>query len=77
MLYLLSPAKTLDYDTPLPAAVQRKATEPVFTSRAAELIGMSSKDERSQKAASLIVPILLLIFLGRPPVWNRRTQAAC
>lgn len=38
MLLLLSPAKTLDYDTPVPAPVARKATDPRFTDRAAALI---------------------------------------
>ena len=31
MLFLLSPAKTLDYDTPVPAPLRKKATEPLFT----------------------------------------------
>ena len=30
MLYLLSPAKRLDYEARLPAATLRKATEPLF-----------------------------------------------
>jgi uncharacterized protein len=38
MLYLLSPAKTLDYETRVPAAIARKASEPLFTAQAAELI---------------------------------------
>jgi enoyl-CoA hydratase/carnithine racemase len=38
MLFLLSPAKTLDYESPGPAAVEKLATEPQFTARAAELI---------------------------------------
>lgn len=38
MLFLLSPAKSLDYDTPTPKAVLRKATLPQFASRAAALI---------------------------------------
>jgi cytoplasmic iron level regulating protein YaaA (DUF328/UPF0246 family) len=38
MLFLLSPAKSLDYETPVPRAVARKATEPAFADRAAELI---------------------------------------
>ena len=38
MLYLLSPAKTLDFQTPIRATVRKRATEPVFTARAAELI---------------------------------------
>jgi hypothetical protein len=33
MLFLLSPAKSLDYDTPVPAAVRRKATDPLFVDR--------------------------------------------
>lgn len=38
MLYLLSPAKTLDYETPVPAPVARKATDPLFPGPATELI---------------------------------------
>ncbi|QPF74486.1 peroxide stress protein YaaA [Roseateles sp. DAIF2] len=38
MLYLLSPAKSLDYETPVPAAVAGMATEPQFLPRSAELI---------------------------------------
>ena len=38
MLYLLSPAKALDYVTPVPARVARAATEPQFLPHAAELI---------------------------------------
>jgi cytoplasmic iron level regulating protein YaaA (DUF328/UPF0246 family) len=38
MLFLLSPAKTLDYDSPVARAVARRTTEPLFIDRAAELI---------------------------------------
>jgi len=38
MLFLLSPAKTLDYDTPVPKPVLKKATEPAYTAQAAQLI---------------------------------------
>jgi len=38
MLYLLSPAKTLDYETPVPAPVAKKATDPLFPGPATELI---------------------------------------
>ena len=38
MLFLLSPAKSLDYETPVKAVVARRATEPLFIDRAAELI---------------------------------------
>ena len=40
MLFLLSPAKTLDYDTRLAKAVAARATDPLFGARAAELIGL-------------------------------------
>ena len=38
MLYLLSPAKSLDYDTPVPPEVAARATRPVFLDEAAALI---------------------------------------
>lgn len=38
MLFLLSPAKTLDYDTPVPKPLLKKATEPAYTAQAAQLI---------------------------------------
>ena len=40
MLYLLSPAKTLDYETPVPVAAARKASDPLFVTPATELIGV-------------------------------------
>ena len=43
MLYLLSPAKTLDYKTPLARGIAARATEPVFVPRAAELIAQLSR----------------------------------
>jgi cytoplasmic iron level regulating protein YaaA (DUF328/UPF0246 family) len=51
MLFLLSPAKTLDYDTPTPAALRRKATEPLFADRAAELIAVLRRQSPAQVAA--------------------------
>jgi len=38
MLFLLSPAKTLDYERPLPRGVRQRATEPLFLPQAATLI---------------------------------------
>ena len=40
MLFLISPAKSLDYDTPIPKPVARLATEPAFMERSAELIAL-------------------------------------
>ena len=46
MLYLPSPAKSLDYDTPTPAAIDKLATEPRFIERSAELIGLLRQQRR-------------------------------
>jgi cytoplasmic iron level regulating protein YaaA (DUF328/UPF0246 family) len=40
MLFLLSPAKTLDYETPVPAPLRKKATEPAYIEQAAALIAV-------------------------------------
>lgn len=40
MLFLLSPAKSLDYDTPVPPQVLREATLPAFAAEAAELAAL-------------------------------------
>jgi len=40
MLFLLSPAKSLDYAAPVPPALRAAATRPLFTDRAAELIDL-------------------------------------
>ena len=40
MLYLLSPAKSLDYDTPVPAAVREAATTPQFLPESARLMAL-------------------------------------
>lgn len=38
MLFLLSPAKTLDYERPLPRGVRQRASQPLFLPQAATLI---------------------------------------
>jgi len=38
MLFLLSPAKSLDYETPVPEAIRALATEPQYIRQASELI---------------------------------------
>ena len=40
MLYVISPAKSLDYDSPTPEALAALAGRPHFVSQAAELIGI-------------------------------------
>ena len=51
MLLLLSPAKKLDYDTPVPAALRKKATEPLYADAAAALIAVLRKKSPAQVAA--------------------------
>jgi len=51
MLYLLSPAKRLDEATPVPAAVQRKAGEPLFNDQAQALIALLRRKTPAQVAA--------------------------
>ena len=54
MLMLLSPAKTLDYDTPVPRTLERRATEPLFLPQAATLIdSVGLTPWRDQPAARL------------------------
>jgi len=50
MLFLLSPAKTLDYETRVPAAVAKKATEPLFVDEAAALIDVLRRQTTAQVA---------------------------
>ncbi len=50
MLFLLSPAKTLDYDTPVPAALRKQATEPLYADEAAALIAVLRKQSPAQVA---------------------------
>jgi cytoplasmic iron level regulating protein YaaA (DUF328/UPF0246 family) len=51
MLLLLSPAKTLDYDTRVPATVARRATDPLFADQAAELVGLLRQRSAGEVAA--------------------------
>ena len=77
MLFLLSPAKTLDYDTPVPAPVRKKATEPLFTARAAELIAVLRKKSAAQIAElmDLSAPLAEL-NAARYQAWQADADAA-
>jgi cytoplasmic iron level regulating protein YaaA (DUF328/UPF0246 family) len=72
MLFLLSPAKTLDYDTPVPAALAKKATDPLFTDRAGELID-TLKTRTPAEVASLmeLSDALATLNVGRYVAWQR------
>ena len=53
MLFLISPAKTLDYETPVPTEVAALATRPRFVKEAAALIEVL-KTKSAQDIASLM-----------------------
>lgn len=74
MLFLLSPAKSLDYDTPAHVATH---TRPVFVDEAAELI-----DHLRQKTPSEIAQLMSIsdalatLNVGRYAAWSPRFTAA-
>lgn len=71
MLFLLSPAKTLDYETPVPAAVAKKATEPLFTAQAAELIGVLQRKTPAEVAALMeLSDALATLNVARYGAWQ-------
>ena len=77
MLFLLSPAKTLDYETPVPAPVRKKVTEPLFTARAAELIAVLRKKSPAQIAALMdLSEPLAELNAARYHGWQPEAQAA-
>jgi uncharacterized protein len=50
MLFLLSPAKTLDLETRIPAAIRRRATQPPHLASAASLVGLMRQRSAVQVA---------------------------
>jgi len=77
MLFLLSPAKTLDYATPVPAPLRKKATEPLFTARAQDLIAVLRTKSPADIAAlmDLSAPLAEL-NAARYQAWQGGTEAA-
>lgn len=71
MLYLLSPAKTLDYETPVPPAVAALASQPLYTDRAAQLVGVLKKKTAKQVAALMdLSPALAELNAKRYADWS-------
>ena len=66
MLFLLSPAKALDYDTPVPPTVQ--PTPPLFACQAAELIGVLRTQSPQQIAGLMHLSDALAVQLRRVAV---------
>ncbi len=77
MLYLLSPAKSLDYESPLPAAVRRKATEPLFNSQAQVLIDVLRRKSAAEVAALMdLSHTLSALNVERYAAWQAQATAA-
>ena len=77
MLYLLSPAKTLDYDTPAPNALLKKASDPLFTPQAAELIAVLRKQGVARIAALMDISAPLAdLSVARYQAWQPEATAA-
>ncbi len=77
MLFLISPAKTLDYETRVPAPVAKKATEPLFGARAAELIGVLRRQSPRQVAALMdLSDELAALNVARYAAWQPQPTPA-
>ena len=73
MLFLLSPAKTLDYETPVTPEVQALATTPSYAAQAAELIGVLQLQTPQQIAALMQLSAPLAdLNVARYKAWSRR-----
>jgi cytoplasmic iron level regulating protein YaaA (DUF328/UPF0246 family) len=77
MLLLLSPAKSLDYETRVRAAVAKRATEPLFVAQATELIDVLQKKTPAQVAAlmDLSAPLAQL-NVARYAAWEPASTPA-
>jgi len=76
MLFLLSPAKTLDYETPTPPELRAHVTTPQYAARAAELIGVL-RDKTPAQVAQLmdLSDALASLNVGRYAAWSARATA--
>ncbi len=77
MLYLLSPAKSLDYETPTPRAVAKLATDPLFIERSAELIGLMRRRSAAEVAEMMgLSESLSELNVARYAAWSARFTPA-
>lgn len=76
MLYLLSPAKSLDYQTPVDPRIAERATTPQFVERSAELIGVLKQKSADEVAQLMdLSPALATLNVERYAAWSRRFSA--
>ena len=77
MLFLLSPAKSLDYQTPTPAAIARHATDPLFVERSAELIALLKRRNARQVARLMdLSEALATLNVERYAAWSTHLTPA-
>jgi cytoplasmic iron level regulating protein YaaA (DUF328/UPF0246 family) len=77
MLFLLSPAKSLDYETPVPAPLRRKVTEPQYLDEAEALIAVLKKKSPRQVAALMdLSDNLAALNAARYAAWQRQATPA-
>jgi cytoplasmic iron level regulating protein YaaA (DUF328/UPF0246 family) len=71
MLLLISPAKTLDYESPVPSALMKKATVPQFAERSAQLIEVLRQQSAQQIGELMgISPALAELNVERYAAWS-------
>jgi len=76
MLYLLSPAKRLDYERPVPPEVAALATRPQYMAEAAELIELMRAKTPVQVARLMdLSDELAALNVARYAAWSRRNTA--
>ncbi|MCP5287299.1 MAG: peroxide stress protein YaaA [Burkholderiaceae bacterium] len=76
MLFLLSPAKSLDYDTPTPPAVEAMATRPAFVDEAAALIDVLKARSPAEVASLMsLSDSLAQLNVARYGAWRRTFTA--
>src|SRR4249920_2413119 len=73
MLYVISPAKALDYQSPLPEGLDELATRPRFAANAGELIALM-RDKSADEVAALmdLSPDLAELNVERYAAWSPR-----
>src|SRR3978361_2090794 len=77
MLFLLSPAKSLDYRTQTPRAVAKLATEPLFIERSAELIELLREQSASDISGLMdLSETLSNLNVERYAAWSREFTPA-
>ncbi len=77
MLYLLSPAKSLDYDAPTAPAIGKLATDPLFIERSTELIALMRRRSAAEVAELMdISAALAKLNVERYAAWSPGFTAA-